>query len=698
MPSTSKYRLSRFVAVAIAATAGAAAQAAAPSPTQMSPFEVEAEFGVDGRRIQNSEAVFNQHQLEQHGIGQLQDMAGVAPNLSVSNSDSRGFGDIISLRGSANSIFFSPPTVALYVDDVPSGSVSAYPSTLLNVETFTVKAGPQGTDYGRNASAGLIDIKSRVPGAQHQGSIFVDFGSYDYRSVKLGFDGPLGGKAGYSLSFGANEREGYLENTTLGRSADDRSATTARGALYLNLSDSLTVRLGVLLENVEDDANRLSSLFSPDPFVVGSDLNGGTSIDREQFSLQARQTLGAGTLTWTASKQEWDLDPGITDLDLSALPAASSNVLQNEKLWTNEFRFESTPTADKAQWRAGLFFLNSDTAGDATRVFIVPPGPFVPPGFVQTERTVFAIGQEAIAAYASADYPLSSATILRAGLRVEQAESDIERTKAASNSFGFPSPQDAPLALSQDDTYFSGSLGLTHTVSESLNFVGRMSIAQKPAGYSGFTANPLLARFDDERQWANEVGFTVSPAESRFGVSLLAFWNEMSGYQFERTVPGTTDFVVVNADRARARGVEAKFMWNPVDRVWWDFQAGYSQSTFETHADANGTRVDGNQVPFVPRHTLRTGITVDLGAGWSANASYSHHGRTYFDERNTAMFSQKSYGLVNAQLRYRYERWQVTVYGQNLADEHAWQFINPEIFAGSPIAPRRYGVQLSFTY
>ena len=137
-------------------------------------------------------------------------------------------------------------------------------------------------------------------------------------------------------------------------------------------------------------------------------------------------------------------------------------------------------------------------------------------------------------------------------------------------------------------------------------------------------------------------------------------------------------------------------MWNPVDRVWWDFQAGYTRATFENHRDASGARVDGKSVPYVPRMTLRTGVTVDLGGGFSGNVSYAAVGETQYDERNTASFAQKRYGIVSAHLRYRRDRWTVAVYGHNLFEEEYYQFINPEIYAGGPGAPRRFGVQLSY--
>ena len=673
-------------------------RSAEPEVVNMAPFEVEEEFGVDGLRIQNSQSVLNAHLLEAHGIGQLQDVSGVAPNLFTSNSDSRGFGDVITLRGAANSIFFSPPAVALYVDDVPGGSVSSYPSSLVNVESFVVKSGPQGTEYGRNAPAGIIEIRTREPGRKHRGTLQFDYGSFDATSVRAGFDGPLSHAFAYSASIGYAARDGYIDNAFQGRTADDREAIHGRVALYWRPSDGLQLRLGAFVEEVDDDAARLSSLASPDPYVVSSDLNGTTQMERRQFSFQLRRQFPWGTLVATTSHQDWDLDPAATDLDLTGLPLAFSEVVQNERTWTQEFRLESNPGSSPLQWRAGLFYFDSGIEGDALREFIVPPGPFVPPGFVQTERTLFDLGQTNLAAYGSGDYALTDETNLEFGIRLEQTESDLDRTKESSNNFGFPTPPEPAIDAAQDDTHVSASAGVVHAISDSLSVRVRTSLARKPAGFSAFTGDLQHARFDDERFWSSEAGITFSPPQSRFGGSVLAFWSDIDGYQFERTVPNSTDYVVVNADSATARGLEAKFMWNPIDRVWWDFQAGYTEAKFDRHTDAAGNNVSGNRVPFVPRFTVRTGVTIDLGNGLSGSASYAGVGRSYFDEQNTAAVAQASYGIVNARLAYRTGRWSVTIYGHNLFDQHYYQFINLEIFAGSPGAPRRFGVLLSYVY
>jgi iron complex outermembrane receptor protein len=503
---------------------------------------------------------------------------------------------------------------------------------------------------------------------------------------------------GYSATVGYAEREGYIDNTFQRRSADDRRSVAGRGALYWKPNPNLQLRFGVLAEKADDDASRLSSLFSPDPFVVSSDLNGVTQVDRQQYSFQARQKFSWGTVIATTSRQEWNLDPATTDLDLSPLPLAFSRVKQSEDAWTQEVRFESAAAADRPQWRAGVFYFDSEVDGDALRQFLVPPSQFVPPGFVQTEQTIFSIGQRNLAGYGNVDYSLTKQSMLKFGARVEHTESDLDRTKSSSNNFRFPAPQDPRLNVSQDHEYVSLTAGLTHSVSDSLSLVGRTSLGHKPEGYSAFTGNPQLARFSSEQNWANEIGVTFGPPKGRFGGSVLGFWNNIDRYQLERTVPNSTDFVVVNAKGVTSRGVEGKFMWNPVERVWWDFQAGYTDAKFDEHRDAAGTNVKGRRVPFIPKYTLRTGVTVALAKGLSANASYASIGRTYFDERNTTAFSQASYGIVNAQLRFRFDRWTATVYGHNVFDKNYYQFLNPEIFAGVPGAPRRFGVQVAFEY
>jgi iron complex outermembrane receptor protein len=145
-------------------------------------------------------------------------------------------------------------------------------------------------------------------------------------------------------------------------------------------------------------------------------------------------------------------------------------------------------------------------------------------------------------------------------------------------------------------------------------------------------------------------------------------------------------------------GLEARFAWRPVEFLALDLQAGYNSTKFDAHLDSAGNDVSGNRVPFVPEYTIRTGATFDLGGGFYTHANVSAFGKTAYNEQNTSTFVQGTYAVVNMEVGYRRESWIVTLYGRNLFEEDYYQFLNPEIFAGSPGAPQRFGVRVGYTY
>lgn len=661
-------------------------------------FEIRSEYRYEDLQVKLSESSFNENVLSIYGATQLQDLGGLAPNLSFITSDTRGFGDILTLRGSANSIFFGSPSVGLYVDGVPGGAVTTYPSELVNIASVSVLSGPQSTRFGRNASAGMINIETVRPGTDAKQALQLEYGSYESIGVKALSSAPISDTVAYSVSAGYSSRDGYIDNIATGKTEDDRESINGRFNFYLNPADDLEMRFGLFVETVDDGATRLSSLFSPDPYEVSSNVIGVTELDRLQLNFQLRKVLENGELTATTSFQDWDLDPSLTDLDLSAFDFGFSQVLQQEELWTQEFRFESAPDLASTRWTAGLFFIDSKTSGDATREFPVPPGDFVPPGFVQTEQTIFNIDQQNIAAYLNADTSLSDTLVLKAGLRFEHSESSIFRTKDASNNFNFPGPPEPVVDASQRRTQAAGTLGVTLAATESIDFIARSSVSNKPEGYSGFTSNPVFIQFDSEILLSHEVGINYSNEDQKVSGSLVVFFNDTDNYQFERTVPFSTDFVVVNAEEVSSNGVEAKLVLNAAEGVFFDFQGGYTNAEFDKHRDALGVDVSGKKVPFIPEYTLRSGVRVELEGGLFGSLSYTGYGKTYYDEQNQKGFVQGTFGTLDLQIGFRRDNVSLTAFGRNLADEDYYQFINPEIQAGSPGAPQRFGLRLDYIY
>lgn len=615
----------------------------------------------------------------------VQETSALVPNLFVGSSETRGYGDVISIRGTGNTLFFSPAGVAQYIDDVPSGDVFTYSSELLSGNSLTVHRGGMGSFFGRNGPAGVIEIQSPKPMQEQRINLAAEFGSFSKRAFRANISGPISGSGvSHSLTVFHSERDGYLYNATLDRHTDTREARGAQYNLFFSPGNDWNARVKLVTESIDDGSQRLTSLFSPDPFVVGSNLEGETQIDRNQISVHLDREFEWGVFKSITAFQKWELDPSTVDLDLSPDPISTSAIQQDQNLFTQEFRFESNESGSPLDWRAGLFFQDKETGGDTTRVFPAPP--FFP---VFTENTVFETEEQSIAAFGHVSFDVTETFILDAGARVQKADASIDREK--SSPVGL-----APISADKNGTYASVDFGFEAVMSDHFSFIGRSASAFKPAGYSAFTDLPNLAGFNDESSWSNEIGFSFSTTDTTFKARVTVFDVSIDNYQLERSVPNATDYIVITADEVSSSGIEAEVVWQPNPNFVIEGSVGSNDVTFEEHIDPfNGANLNGNEVPFTPSTTFRGSARYSLDNGIFFQATFRGIGETFFDEGNTAMFRQGSYEVFDAQIGFRRERYSVVVYGENLGDEQYYTFINPQIFAATRGDPESFGVRLS---
>lgn len=626
--------------------------------------------------------------LDLYQADSVANLAGLVPNFGVVTSDTRGYGDILSMRGSANTLFFSGPAVGMMVDDVPMGDTSSYPAGLLELEQVKILRGPQGTIYGRNGAAGMIEMNTPPPGPKTETHFTTDYGSYDAWGARLRTGGPLGEGFAQTLQLYHQQRDGYIDNPTLGRAIDDRELSGGVANLYWKPTPDSEWRLRVLAERADDGGQRLSRLDSPDPFVVTSEIAGKTALERHQVSLHWTKEGPWGRLKSITAWQDWSLDPSVTDLDLQAsYPGyeSVSTIIQDERLWTQEFRWESPQDAGPWSWRTGVFFMNQASSGDATRAFPVEVdyGIWMP----LSERTIYDLDQWNIAAYGRAGYAVNPQLNLHAGARLEYVDVKIDRTKTSTMVF--------PASVVDDslgDWYLSPELGATYAVCDTTRVFARSAIGIKPAGFSAFASTPATARYDEELAWTNELGMEVTVPDQHLTVSLTGFWNRSDDYQLNRQARYSTDFLTVNAGEVTSLGVETELRWRPVAGLTVQGSAGYVNAQFDDAPHA------GNEVPFVPEFTGSMGVRYDFPMGCYVQTSVRMNGATYFDEANNDRYRQGSYLCWDAEIGYAAEHFSVALFGRNLLDKEYYTFINPQIGAGSPGDPQIFGMRASLDF
>ena len=185
-------------------------------------------------------------EIENSGVVDLVDLPLLSPSLSVSAPTAwvqpfiRGVGSLASNMGGYAS-------VALYVDGVyQANPLALNTATLENAESIQVLKGPQGTLYGRNATAGTILVNTHTPQVGDEFSAFaqVDVGDYGTRKFLGRASFGLGDKAAGSLTASIRDRDGFVENRGSGDDLGNEDAWSVNGKLAFEPTDRLSLVLG----------------------------------------------------------------------------------------------------------------------------------------------------------------------------------------------------------------------------------------------------------------------------------------------------------------------------------------------------------------------------------------------------------------------------------------------------------------------
>ena len=642
---------------------------------------------------------------------QVSQLQGVLPGFGAISSDSAGYGDILSIRGTSNTTFFGPAGLAMIVDDVPFGDVYGYPTEFFDLEQMTLHRGPQGSRFGRNGAGGVLEMRTAGPTDEPSYKLSAEYGSYDSQNYRLSASGPINDKWSYTLQSYFKRRGSFNENTFDPSNEDTREQFGALGTLYYRPGADFELRFRAMVETNRDGAQRLTALpgvgsqFGPgidflrsqDVFTNNSDFEGRTDLDRLQLSLHTNQDLGWANFKSISSFQKWELDPSTADLDLTFQPVTTSTIVQEQKMFTQEFRLESDQDAD-VRWSGGVFYLNKDSGGSADRFFVTSEF-----GTFETQTTNFSLDEESISLFGNMEWDANDALTLSAGGRLQYTETELGRNKSI---FGVRNPILPPGVLvgppadsaESEGWYFSPTLGATYQLNDETSLFARTSIGVKPEGHTAFSDNPNTSSFDEEMSWESEIGLRYESADSTVEAELRGYFKRIDDYQLNASVQFTTDFIIVNAERVTALGLELEANWRPVDNLTLSASAGISEIEFDDYTDLGGVNRDGSQVPFLPEFTAAVGFRYDVTEKIYLQSSVRSIGTTYYDAANTSSFKQGSYQIWDAEIGYRTENWNAALFGRNMLDEEYYSFMNDAIAAGSPGDPGMVGVRVGLEF
>jgi iron complex outermembrane recepter protein len=273
--------------------------------------------------------------------------------------------------------------VGFYLDQVYIGRIGASTFDFVDVERVEVLRGPQGTLYGKNTTAGAINITTRAPSFTPESKVELSVGNYDLIQAKASVSGPLSDNLAVRISSAITSRGGTIDNVRTGEDLHKQRTSSFRGQLLWKVNDDIDLtfagdwnlqnplccvqyyaRVGATQRATARQYNALAAALgytppSTDPFDRKTDLDAEINSRQEigGASLVANWNLGPATLTSVTAWRYWDWQPK-NDRDFIGLPitTVSQNPSQ-QKQFSQELRLSSNGDG-RLDYTVGAFFFH----------------------------------------------------------------------------------------------------------------------------------------------------------------------------------------------------------------------------------------------------------------------------------------------------------------------------------------------------
>ncbi len=504
------------------------------------------------------------------------------------------------------------PGVGLYIDGVFYARPAAATLDFLDVQQIEVLRGPQGTLFGKNTTAGAINVTTRKPSFTPATEFELTYGNLQFVQAKASVTGPLGQKAAGRLSFSGTTRDGMLFNTRTQRDVNDLNNLGVRGQLLFAPSDKVAITGAVdytrqrpkgytqVVAGVVPTlraANRQYPQIAADLGYAPPSFNAFDRLTDIDSSLQSYQTLGgtslnidwklgSGQLTSTTAWRYWDWDPS-NDRDFIGLPVTTISAgTSKQRQLTQEIRYAGD-VSPRMNFVAGAFVfrqmidsdpvIKQEQGSAAARFLLAPSAQAATPGLLDgygfdqylTYRNTSA------ALFGQLEWSVTDRLRLLPGLRFNYDQKDVDFDQQVYG--GLQTTDPALIALQRsilapqsytadvDDTNLSGQLTVAYKVTRSVNSYATYATGFKSVGLNlngvptDASDRPVLAAATvrPENVRHIEVGLKTEPLP---GVTMnIAVYNTaIKDFQAQvvNAGVGVLRGYLANAEKVRVRGAE----------------------------------------------------------------------------------------------------------------------------------------------
>ncbi len=245
--------------------------------------------------------------LEREGVSDIKTLSSISPSFNIQSSQTETQGTSIKIRGvgtTGNNTGLES-SVGVFIDGVYQSRPGVALGDLLDLERLEILRGPQGTLFGRNTSAGALNITTKRPNlSEFEGFVNASYGNYDFINVQGGISAPIAQDlAAVRLSGTYRKRDGYLKSVT-GAESNNRDRYMIRGQLFIEPSPDVSIRL--LGDYSKVDENCCDAVIIREtelqPFFA---FHGLASDGVDQVGRPALQNLSTNSQLFVNGSDQW---------------------------------------------------------------------------------------------------------------------------------------------------------------------------------------------------------------------------------------------------------------------------------------------------------------------------------------------------------------------------------------------------------
>ncbi len=667
------------------------------------------------------------------------------PGMSINYAFGGESYGLLAIRGIGGADDYKPngsPSVALHVDGVYQSSNAYMGMPLFDLDRIEILRGPQGTLYGRNTTAGVVNAITRGGSDEFEGYADVRYGSYDNLHAEAAFGGPVSDNIRVRLAVMTGQGGGFMKGMGAGDLAGarlsvggvvqqqvpaiadpgpregfgDKDLFAARGTVELDFAPETKLTLKAFASRDRGDARQYDRISADQDTTV---LNAGEDADPYRFysseyydqkiniegaSAQLSHLLGEKTrLELVAGAQSSTREVGGNG---DGTPYPQYQYLFNEDLSqaSLELRLRNDQQG-RFNWLAGGFYMSdkidysSNWTSWAARTIY---------------QNIHAQRRRSAALFGQVDYELVSSLRLTAGLRYTSDQVDSKGRNVDLNPWGisnylafFATTPNFSWDKQFKDDDFSGRVAAQWFINDDLNIFASAARGYRSGGFDGTSILTLeeTEPFESETVWAYEAGIRYLNGPLR--LSLDAFANNYTNLQATTRLANDTNGRT-NVGKAETRGIEAalnlRLFNSGGHRLDLDASGTYLHSEiteFKSNRASDVIATVGDPLPGAPKWTGRAGMTygVNFDSGWqlTGNASVFYHGKESNRLNATPGNIAPGYTIVNARLELQSpDGWSVYAAGRNITDEVYF----PELNGASRLvgAPATYSLGLRFEF